>query len=134
MRLDLLAQLLQDAGVGTIGEDIFVHRMDADTVRGVLLREPLDGVPVDANIPDYFKHNIQVIVREVDQAAGDALATRTRKALTFYNREFLDNANVLQMKVNQLYPRTLPRPYPRLQGDGIEWSMDMFANYVMPVQ
>jgi hypothetical protein len=133
MRLDLLAQVLADASLGAIGTSIFVYRMNADCKQGIMLREPLIGVPVDPNLPNYFKHNVQVIVRAPDQATGDALAKNAMKALTFYNRMFFDGDNNLQMQVNHLFPKILPVVYPRLDGQGIEWSVDMDANYVMPV-
>jgi len=133
MKLEILAQVLVDAGLGTIGTDIFVHRLGADCKQGIMLREPLAGIPVDQNLPDYYKHDIQMIVRASDQAAGDTLATNAMKALTFYNRIFNDINGALVMKVNHIYPKYLPVTYPRLDGQGIEWSVDINTAYVMPL-
>jgi hypothetical protein len=132
MKLELLAQVLQDAGYGTVAQNIFVHSMDADCKQGILLRNPLDGVPVDVNLPGYYKHSVQIIVRSPDQATGDVLISNAAAALTMYGRVFNDNSGKLLMKINHLVPRTLPRRYPRLDGQGIEWTLDLNSNYVMP--
>ncbi len=47
MRIDLLADLLAAAKVGTPGKDIFEEEMPADVKAGVLLKLPLQGVPID---------------------------------------------------------------------------------------
>ena len=136
MRLDIIAQILADAGLGTIGganPTIFVTRMPSECTIGIMLRSPLDGVPVDANLPNYFHHHIQVVIRHNEQVAGDALAAQVQKTLTFYNRKFLDNDGKLVMQINHLFPVTLPRVYPTLDSLSIEWSMDMNTNYVMPL-
>jgi hypothetical protein len=133
MRLDILAQVLVDAGLGTIGTDIFMHRMDANAVRGILLRNPIDGVAVDPTLPKYYKSALQAIVREETQAAGDAKAAAIIAALTFYNREFRAPTApfALIMQVKQLYPTKLPIIYPRSVGRGIEWSCNFHADYVL---
>ena len=133
MRLDLIIGLLQTANLGVIGTNIFVHRMGPDCKQGILIREPLTGATVDVDLPNYFKHDIQAIIRYGDQAAGDALAMSVMKTLTFYNMIFNDANGNLLMQVNHLIPRKLPVVYPRLDGQGIEWSIDFNANYVMPI-
>lgn len=133
MRLDLIAQIIEDAKLGTIGVDIFVHRMDADCKQGIVLRMPLSGVPVDSGLPNYYKSSLQVIVRSPDQQTGDAIMISLVKLLTIYNRLFYDDSNNFQMQINHFIPRTLPCVYPRLDGQGIEWSIDFNINYVMPL-
>lgn len=132
MRLDLLAKLLEDASLGVCGTSIFLHRLDADTAQGIMLRLPLDGAPIDTNLPGYYKHSIQVVVRARDQATGDTLSRNVQAALTIYKRSFFDVGGGLLMKINHLIPKTLPRVYPQLASQSIEWSMDFNANYVMP--
>ena len=76
MRYDLIAKAIQDAGFGTMGTDIFIHRMDAEAVSGILIRGPLDGIPVDKNLPDYYRGSLQIVIRNADQATGDGIAKR----------------------------------------------------------
>lgn len=133
MRLELLAEILEEEGLGVRGESIFIHRLDADTLNAIMLRAPLDGVPVDPNLPNYFHHHIQAIVRASDQVSGDELMKKVMKTLTIYNRLFYDTSGNLLMQLNHLIPHTLPRVYPQLDSQGIEWSMDFNTNYVMPL-
>jgi hypothetical protein len=132
MKLELLAQVLQDADCGVIGETIFVHRMDAETRIGILLRNPLDGTPVDPNLPGYYRSKLQAIVRHDSQAEGDLLADKVGKALKMFNRRFTGPGNQLVMKVNHIFPSQLPITYPRLPGQGIEWSLNFTTSYVQP--
>jgi hypothetical protein len=132
MRLDLIAKLIADGGYGTLGTDIFINRMTADCRRGLMIRLPLDGIPIDPDLPNYYKGDMQLIVRAETQAAGDALSANLQKLLTIYNRTLLNTDSSFAMKINHMIPRTLPRCYPTLEGDGIEWSTDFNVNYVLP--
>lgn len=131
MRLDLLAKVLEDAGLGQRGTDIFVHRMPADVQKGILLRLPLDGVPRDAELPGYFKTEFQAIVRDIEQGAGDDKAARVKTALEMYRRRFEEGGELL-MQVNHIYLEQLPIVYMRSEAQGIEWSLNFWASYTMP--
>lgn len=133
MRLDILAQLLEDTGLGVQGQSIFIHRMDAECTKGILLRLPIAGVETDFNLPDYYRAEFQAIVRAQIQAEGDVLAKSVTAALTFYNRDFFDTNGVFQLQVKQMYPAKLPIVYPRSDGHGIEWSLNFCAAYVQPL-
>lgn len=132
MKLEFLAQVLQDGGCGTVGVDIFVHHMDGETPIGILLRNPLDGTPVDANLPDYYRHKLQVVVRHTSQAEGDALAARVGKLMKMFNRTFNNLDGSLGMRVNHIFPSFQPIVYPRTPGQGIEWSLNFTTSYVEP--
>lgn len=133
MKLELLAQVLEDAGLGTIGTDIFVHRMDAECPRGIMLRDPLDGTPVDPNLPGYYRSKLQAIVRATAQADGDTLSKQVGRALKMFNRRFTDPVSgELLLKINHIYPSQLPITYPRMEGQGIEWSLNFVTSYVQP--
>lgn len=128
MRIDLLADLLEAAMPGT---KIFEDEMPADARAGVLLRLPLLGVPIDWEIPGYLKGQVQAIVRAQKVDTGDALAKKVGDALTFTERSFTDANGVEVMFVNYLRPRTLPIIYPRSDGNGKEWSINLDACYVL---
>ncbi|MBP2498250.1 hypothetical protein ABID82_005141 [Methylobacterium sp. PvP062] len=131
MRIDLLADLLEAAKIGTPGTSIFEDEMPADARAGVLLRLPILGVPIDWEIPGYLKGQVQAIVRAQKVATGDALARKVSEALTFTDRSFTDDKGVEVMFVNYLRPRTLPIIYPRSDGNGKEWSINLDACYVL---
>lgn len=133
MRMDLLAQVLQDAGLGVIGDDIFIHRMNAEVSQGIMLKMPIAGIPTMPELPGYFKTDFQIIVRAADQLTGDDLAARATAALTFYSRDLTNDDGSFAMQVKQLYPIKLPIIYPRSPGYGTEWSVNMHIDYVLPV-
>lgn len=132
MKLELLAKVLQDAGIGTIGTDIFVHAMPAEVKQGVMLRNPLAGTKVDANLPDYYRTTLQAIVRDTGHAAGDVKAKTVAAALKMFNRKFFDDGGGLVMKVNHIFPEQLPIVYPHTPSNSIEWSLNFVTSYVQP--
>lgn len=133
MRIDLLAKILQDAGLGTMGQDIFIHRMNSEVHQGIMLKLPIAGIPTMPELPGYFKCDFQIIVRAVDQATGDQLAANAAKALTFYERDLTNDDGSFAMQVKQIYPIKLPIVFPRSTGHGTEWSVNMHIAYVLPL-
>jgi hypothetical protein len=131
MRIDLLADLLAAAKVGTPGKDIFEEEMPADVKAGVLLKLPLQGVPIDHELPGYYRGAVQAIVRAQKVDTGDRLAKRVMEALTLSEHSFTNEAGEEVMHVNFLRPRTLPIVYPRSDGNGKEWSINLDASYVL---
>lgn len=137
MRLDLIAEVLAASNIvgleQGIGGSIFTDAMDEDVTIGALLRNPLVGVPVDGDLPGYYRTTMQVVVRHTAHDAGEDLARAIQRRLTMFNRRFLDpDTNVLLMRVNYLYPAALPIRFPRSVGGGIEWSLNFKASYVLP--
>jgi minor capsid protein len=132
MKLEYLAQVLQDAGLGTIGTDIFVDYMPAEVTKGVVLKNPLAGTPVDPNLPDYYRTRLQAIVRAPTRDVGNELSDRVGKALKMFNRKFYDLNGKLAMQINHIYPAQLPIVYPYTPGNVIEWSLNFVTSYVQP--
>ncbi len=62
---------------------------------------------------------------------GDRLAKRVMEALTLSEHSFTNEAGEEVMHVNFLRPRTLPIVYPRSDGNGKEWSINLDASYVL---
>jgi hypothetical protein len=121
MRYDLIAKILADA-YRRDRQTYSQHRMPADIDAGVLVRGPLDGIKVDHEIPGYFKAPIQVIYRHFDQDQGDTKARAIVAALTLHNRELLDGATPVCS--SSRCSRDPADRLPRLDGDGIEWSIN----------
>lgn len=133
MKLELLSELLEQRGLGTRGTDIFVHRMDAECPKGILLRLPIAGIDTDFNLPGYYKTQIQAIIRDANQQSGDAMAVRVMAQLTMYERIFTDpDTGAFLMQINQMYPAKLPIIYPRSEGQEIEWSLNFDVSYAIP--
>lgn len=132
MKLEILAQLLQDAGLGTIGEDIYVHSMPAEVKQGILLKDPLSGTPVDPGLPGYYRSRLQAIVRAGTHAEGKTKSDAVGKALEMGKRIFNDADGKLQMQVNYIYLAQLPIVYPWTPANVLEWSLNFVTSYVEP--
>lgn len=133
MILEFLAKDLQDAGLGTIGTDIFIHQIDENVVKGIVLRLPIAGIPTDYNLPGFYHATIQVIARSALQVEGDAMAASIKRALTSLQRRvYLNPDDSFAMQLNQMYLEKLPIVYPRSTGYSKEWSLNFYACFVIP--
>lgn len=114
-----LVNLLQDAGLGTQGADLFVHMMPAEAKQAVLLRTPLSGTPIDYNLPGFFKTQFQMIVRvpAASYDSGEQLAQNVIAALT------MNEVQVENLFFNYSRPRTEPVPFPLSKGNLIEFNV-----------
>lgn len=125
MRLEPLAQILADAGVGVIGATIFVYHMPENVTDGVLLRQPLQGTEIDYELPGYVKTDFQLIVRSSTYADGFDLVERATQALTFEHVTTLADR-----QINYQRPRTEPIVYPRSDANVIEMSVNFECSFV----
>lgn len=133
MNLDCIAQTLIEAGCATqLGIDIFEHHIPSTVAQGILLRTPMDGIPINHYIPGFYKARIQVILRSKSHAYGDSQALIIDQALTMYRRVYIDTAGNTLMTIIQSFPTTLPIVYPRTAGNEYEWSCNFLFHYIMP--
>jgi hypothetical protein len=139
MNLDVIAQILVDKNVGVVGNvlgttalPIFKNRMPAAVTRGILLRTPIDGIPVDHNLPGFYKTKLQVIVRSATQADGDAISRAVMTALNTEVRTIYNDADSNPiMQINYLVVDRLPIVYPRDDSSTNEWSINFKICYCM---
>ncbi|SER25902.1 hypothetical protein SAMN05216548_1146 [Faunimonas pinastri] len=133
MRIDLLAELLSDAGLGVAGESLFLYEMPAECSQGLLIKTPLTGIAINEELPGYFKFGLQVIVRAMTHGAGEDLAGKVIQVLTINQRRIFTNQDgSFAMQVNRLMPETLPIVYPRADSDALEWSINFACSLVLP--
>lgn len=123
MDLMPLADRLEAQGFGTKGKDIFIHMIPADSPKGVLLREPLRGTPIDYELPGYFKTTFRVIARAPSYQEGSALINAVIPALT------VQNSIVGTMSVRWFRPKAKPVPYSLSDGNLIEFAVEFEAVY-----
>ena len=134
MNLDVICDILVEADLGVLGETLFQDHMPDDVTEGIMFRLPIDGIPIDSYLPEYFRAGkLQVIARSPSHDAGKALANGVMNALTIMQRtSFFDADDALVMRINNMRPCTLPIVYPRTPGNLTEWSINFDANYFMP--
>lgn len=134
MNLDCIAQVLIDAGLAQgFGQDIFPQHMPAQVEEGMLLRLPMEGVPLNHYIPGYFKGRFQVILRSKSMDTGEPKASQICQALNMREVTFSGADGHLLMRVLQCFPVTLPINYARTDANVFEWSCNFLAHYVMPM-
>lgn len=130
--LDHFINLIDNAGLGQSGKTLFKHQMPAECERGILLRFPLEGVKYDMELPGYHDFDLEVIVRAKEISDGEMFAEQVVDVLKTNRRRTFNNlaTGLPELLVNFMAPRTLPIGFPRLEGNGREWSVAMHTNVV----
>lgn len=120
---DILEAKLYQAGFEE-GVNVFRNFMPADCVIGVMTRWPLTGLAIDPYIPNYYKGRIQVVLRHKSPVEGAVMAARVQDLLTLRTarEHHLANAERGEVHLDIFQPETLPITFPRLDGNGFEWS------------
>jgi hypothetical protein len=115
--LYIAAALIENAGLGQTGTDLFIGTIPEDVHVGIMLKDPLYGAEIDDGMEGFFDHEFQVIVRHPRSEEGYALARAVSKALNV-RRQTIDNLYILRMS-----PQTLPVTYPKGDADKVETSV-----------
>ena len=121
MNLEIIANLIIEAGLGVEGVSLFIDHMPETCEVGVMIRNPLQGNPINHYIPGYEKWQFQIIVRDRKHVDGQRRSDALGALLYFSNRDFMQD-NGVNLHVNFCRPRTRPVTYPRLPNNLIEWS------------
>lgn len=125
--VDLATHLAANGCGKIVGSDknIFVNHMPASVKKGILVRVDYQGIPVDHELPGYFKTSFQVIVRNPDYVEGQTLAD---KVCVILNKE---RAVVGSMQLHYIYPAERPFVFPASEGDYLEFSTVFDACYLL---
>ena len=124
MDLTPIIEHLESEGLGTPGKTLFAHFMPKDATNAIMVRLPMRGVEVDPNLPGYFKTTLTAIVRCTEFVAGATKAQEMMRALTVYDEAVGD------IYVKQMYPCTLPTPYPLSDGNQYEIQVNIELVFV----
>jgi hypothetical protein len=129
MIYDILEEKM--AGVGLIrGKSLFRNFMPAECEIGAMVRTPLSGIPIDHEIRGWHRARLQVITRHNDPVEGYTLALLLSNALTVELREnYAASAERGRAHITLLLPETLPVQFPRLDGNGYEFSQQFMAAF-----
>lgn len=119
MNLIPLTQRLEELNVGVQGKTIFINMIPADATRGVLLRNPLTGTPINYELPGFYRTEFQLIARAGDYQAGEALVEKATAALTLSAGTALGT-----MRFRHCRPKTHPSAYPLSKGNLLEFACD----------
>lgn len=129
MIYDILEQKLMTSGF-VPGVSLFRHNMPGPVEIGVLIREPLSGIKVDHETPNYYRGRLQVITRHVDPVLGRQMAHLVQDTLKVDSLEsYSASAERGKAHITYFWPDTLPVQFPRLEGNGYEWSQHFLAAF-----
>ena len=132
---DILEKKLIDAPLvvpAVVGQTIFRHTMPATAAKGVMFKNPLTGIPVDPYLPGFYKPRLQAIVRHTDPEIGEQLSEEVVKALQVDVPEDFDATDKRgRVRIHVFYPSTLPIQFPRLDGNGFEWSLNFTTAFAI---
>ena len=124
MNLSPIANHLEGEGLGTQGSSLFINFMPYECKKGLLLRSPLMGTPIDHSLPGYYKGEVIVVARASEYVAALTLMEETMRSLTFYDRQIDD------IYVKRIYPSTLPVSFPVSDGQFYEVQVRFEVVYV----
>lgn len=125
MKLEPIAAMLEAAGIGTVGTDIFVN-MAPPVNPGILLRQYFGGTRLYPELPGYRKTTFMLIARAADYTEGWELCERAVAALTISTEQIAQG-----VKWKYMRPETEPFVYPASPGAMLEFQVNLDCCYVI---
>lgn len=129
---DIIAKKIEDAGIAYEGESLFEATMPADERFSIGLFQPIDGIHVDANLPDFYKPVLKVIVRHEKASEGRKIANRVMNLLTItHEEEYEANEERGRVILKVFHPRSLPVQYPNADNGLIEFAISFVTAFTL---
>jgi hypothetical protein len=119
MDLKPLIDKLADEGFGIFGTDLFIFQMPPGPRQAIMLRERLQGTPINHELPGYFRTIFQMVVRHPSYVDGMALAKQVSAALAVTQ----EGTVVGPQTFNYIRAQTEPVGFPVSEGNLIEFSV-----------
>ena len=129
MKLELLAQYLDDEDVARQGRDLFVHFMPEEVTEGVMLKARFQPTERMIDLPDYYKTGFQVIIRASNYIDGNAMADRVSSVLTL-GQITMGDEDEYQQLFRYIRPLHQPIVYPLSRADLLEFSVNFETVFV----
>ncbi|WP_038345714.1 minor capsid protein [Acinetobacter sp. A47] len=89
---------INDIGLASQEENLFIHLMPNSISSGVLLSNPSEGMKINYEIKGYYNTEFRVVVRAEAYAAGNLLMQQISSSLTTSERRLED------IVIKQCYP------------------------------
>lgn len=119
MWLEDLTNFVRDARIEHVGQSVFMYTMPHDLQPALMLTSSYAGIPVDPELPGYYKGSIQLIARAKKSSLAEAASQAASDLLT------MENVDIGDTHINYLRPRHLPVLYPRSAGDYYEAAVNL---------
>jgi hypothetical protein len=124
MDLEPVAELLEQSGCGEMGKTIFVNEMRAGD-SGILLKPSYRGIPIDPELPGYYKGEFVLVARGKGYTQTRSLIASALKALNIEAERMVG-----PMLVKYLRPQHLPISYP-IQSGQLEFVANIDCAFVL---
>lgn len=135
MIYDILEEKLQRSFLLVPGESLFRNYMPPEVTIGAMTKVPLQGIELDDCIENYYRGDMQVITRHINPVDGEKLANDIARVLRVNAPEFHDpSIERGRAEIKLFRPRTLPIRFPRLEGNGFEWSQTFQTIFAFEMQ
>jgi hypothetical protein len=127
MKLMPLADLLESAGLGVKGGNLFIEIVPTEAQRAIVLRNPPAGTKVNHELPGFFRTEFQAAVRvpASEYAAGAELMDQVGAALS------LNNAQVADHLFHYCRARTEPVATALPEGNLVEFAATFDCCFVL---
>lgn len=123
MIFDILEEKLRRSFLLVPGESLFREYMPPECHVGAMTKIPLSGIDIDPHIENWYRGRIQIITRHTDPEEGGRLANKVAGVLRVISPEdYPPSAERGKARISIFFPETLPIRFPRLSGNGYEWS------------
>lgn len=124
MNLMPFADLLESAGYGMKGTDIFINSMPVEANDSILLRQKLTGTPINYDLPGYFRTRFNLVIRSHSYESGETLIKSVTKSLT------VSNLQLDELYLNFSRPTHQPVAFPLSKGNNLEFQVEFEVCYV----
>lgn len=130
MIFDILESKMQSR-LGLIpGETLFRSYTPPEVSVAVMTRVPLEGIKIDPFIRNWYRGRLQIVLRHTDPVQGEILMNRVANALRVDGpEEHPASLERGRATISLFIPEALPVRFPRLDGNGIEWSQHFLAAF-----
>jgi hypothetical protein len=123
-QLESIANILQAAGIATLGQDLFLYHAPAEVENCTILYPSNDPPLIDPDTPNYFIGKFQTIARNSTYEGGLVISKRIGDALTLFNTD------TSQMFIKTVRPLFQPRVYRRGGSGILEFSVSYEIRFV----
>lgn len=116
---------LQEAGLGTIGQDLTFETMPISVRKGLFVRSNISGDEIDYEIPGLGRGEFRLIARSAKYEEGAKLLNDAIRAITVTAQPVWFG----KMRVRYCRPTTTPMNFPLSDGNLREFAVKMQICY-----
>lgn len=132
MHLNAIKDLIVELGIGRNPTDagdlppVFIHQSPPleGSIPTILIMDQFGGVPVNSELPDYYRTSPQIAITSNRLQTGQALADRIFKELKAFGLKKGD------LMIKELRPKHMPMSYRKNEGKAYEFSINYFFVFV----